>query len=811
MSKTVSFILSFVFFSYIALAQSSASLSGTVKDQQGNAIKGASITVLNQQSAVVKLTVSDSAGHFEIAGIRDGSYRINFSMVGYDSLTSPVINITSNQPATYNAVLLPNVQQMTGVVVSSRRPFVETKIDRLIINPDALITNAGGNALEVLDKAPGILIDENGSITLKGKAVVVYIDDKPTYMNGTQLLEFLKGQSSATIDKIELMSNPPAKYDAAGNGGVINIRTKKSKVKGFNGSVNVSYTQGKYPRTNNSLNLNYRNNKFNLFGTFSQVLQNGFNDLTINRNYFTNSGAPDYTFDQDTYIRTTSKTLNGKFGADYYITDRTTLGMVLNVNDRNFNGRTTSTSYITDASSSVDSIIKADNRDKGSWTNKSANLNLRHDFKKQGSNLAIDMDYLIYNYGNDQLFKNNSYFGNGNQKHAYDLSGDLPAEIRIASFKTDYSYPIAEGFTMDAGMKASYTETDNLASYFLRYSNVFFPDYSKSNHFLYNETIGAGYINFSKTFSRLTLQAGLRTEHTAAKGHQLGNPEKRDSSFNRNYTNLFPTLYVSYKLDSANVHQLIFSYGRRIDRPVYQDLNPFISPLDQFTNYVGNPLLRPVFNDGIELSHVYKGRITTSLSHYYINDIIQESIEVYGNNYFSKPANIGRANITALSINGTQPITKQWSVNLYSDVQRRHYRGRLYTGVMDESDFFYSFNVTNQFNFKNGWSAELSGYYRSNILVGQIVSGNFWQMNAGVQKKVLNNKGTVRLNVRDIFYTRLNWGFINHLQNAEASYHNEYDTRLTSISFSYNFGKAFQSKAKKAAGGAQDEQNRVRS
>ncbi len=792
----------------VTMQAQTASISGKVTDKPGNTVAGAGVVLRNAQSQVIKITSADSTGRYEIPALKAGKYSLLFSMIGYDSLSTGMINIAD--ATTYDVVLNPASKQLDGVTVTSKKLFVETKTDRLIINPDALISTAGSNVLEVLDKSPGIMVDENGGISLKGRSVVVFIDDKPTYMSGSQLAEFLKGQSAGTIDKIEIMSNPPAKYDAAG-GGVINIRTKKTKVKGFNGNASLSYTQGVYPRSNNSINLNYRNNKFNLFGTLSHVLHNNFNDLTIDRDYTTAAGAPDYSFEQETFIRNTSKSLNLKLGADYYMNKSTTLGIVFNSNKRNFNGRTTNTSYVTDAVTGIDSIITADNRDKGSWSNNSINLNLRHDLGKPGHTLGMDADYLVYTYGNDQFFRNNSYYANGTAKHAHDLQGNLPAEIRILSVKGDYSYPLAEGFTADAGFKTSYTRTDNLASYYAGSGGVFGADYTRSNHFLYNESIAGAYLNASKEIGKLSIQAGLRIEHTTSEGQQLGNPQKADSSFSRNYTSLFPTIYLSYKPGDDGVHKINLSYGRRIDRPVYQDLNPFISPLDQFTNYVGNPLLRPVYNNGAELQHVYKGKITTSLSHYYIDDIIQESIEVYGNNYYSKPANVGQANISTFSVNGLLQPVKSWSINLYTDVQRRHYRGMLYTGLLDTAAWYGSVNITNQVTLKKGWSFEVSGYARTNLLAGQIVSGHLWTMNAGVQKKVLQNKGTIRLNVRDIFYTRLNWGYIKNLQHAKGYYHNQNDTRMVALSFNYSFGKVIQSKAKRAAGGATEEQNRVRS
>lgn len=220
--------------------------------------------------------------------------------------------------------------------------------------------------------------------------------------------------------------------------------------------------------------------------------------------------------------------------------------------------------------------------------------------------LTADLDYLRYDNTLSQGFDNSSYLPNGMLINHDLLTGALPSAIDIYAAKTDYTHPLKSGLKLAGGLKTSYTQTDNIANYFYTVNQNTTPDYDKTNHFIYKENINAAYINASRDFKRLSVQLGLRFENTVSKGHQLGNVQKPDSVFKRNYNGLFPTVYLQYKLDTAGNQQISLNYGRRIDRPYYEDLNPFLAPLDKFTYYTGNPFLRPAYTQNIELSHTYK-------------------------------------------------------------------------------------------------------------------------------------------------------------------------------------------------------------
>lgn len=791
-----------------------AAITGSVKDAGNEAAIAALVSLFSAtDTGLVKATLTESDGRFQLDNLKPGTYYLTISLTGNTTYKSAILNIQSDT----QALTLPEIrleagkgQELNEVAIVAQKKFVEQKIDRVVVNPDALISNAGSTALEVLEKSPGVRVDNNGVISLKGKnGVTVFIDDKPTYLSGNELEAYLRSLPSGSIDKIEIMTNPPAKYEAAGNAGVINIKTKKAKANGFNGNASISYNQGRYASTNNSVNLNYRRNKLNLFATLSYAGRTGFNDLDINRNIRTSEGSALSYFTQNSYIKYSSNSPNAKLGFDYYISPKSTLGMVLTGQYNLGNNSTNSTSKVLDGLREPDSIINAANRSKTKFRSSGVNLNFRHNFDSSGRELGVDLDYVRYSTRDEMQFNNYSYRPDMSPLNQDRMTGALPAAINIYAAKIDYNHPLGNGMTLAAGAKSSYTATDNTAEYLNIVNGEGIPDYDKSNHFIYKEYINAAYLNFNKDFDRLSVQLGLRLENTHSNGHQLGNVLKADSSFTRSYTNLFPTVYFSYKMDGNSNNVLGLNYGRRIDRPYYQDLNPFISPLDKFTFYVGNPFLNPSFANTLSLTHTYKSVLTTTLSYGRTSDEVSETIELRDKILYSRPGNIGSSEFKSISVDAAIPVTKWLTANAYVEGGHNRYKSQLYTETLDAAGYYAFLSLNNQILLGKGWSAELSGVYRTKVYSAQFISGEFWQVNTGLQKKLLKDKATLRLSLSDIFFKRVNKGTINNLKNADANYNNVYDTRIARLSFSYSFGRNGNTSKQKNTG-AEAEQSRVK-
>ncbi len=763
-----------------------------------------------KDTIAVKTTVAGENGTFTLLSVKNGAYTLMVSAVGFRRYSSSII--VKAQPLRLPAITLTSESStLQQVDVTGKKSFVEQKIDRTVVNVGALIANTGTNALEVLEKAPGVTVDPDGNITFKGKTgVMVMIDGKPTYLSGANLVAYLRSLPSSSLDQIELMDNPPARYDAAGNAGVINIKLKRNTIRGFNGTYAGSYGQGFYARTNHSLNLNYRVNKVNVFANTSYNYNRNFRRLEIVRGFYDASGKPNSIFTGNSYFRPANNNWSIRTGMDYYITPRTTWGIVFTGTLSTNNDSSPVYSSLYNKNATLDSMINTLNTSKNKFTNGGVNLNYTHEFGNTKRILTFDLDYFRYDYATDQIFLNNTFNPAGGLITAQKLTDTLPAAINIYSAKTDFTMPLKNKGKLEAGVKSSYVNTDNSANYFNVINNLSTIDYNLTNRFQYKENINAAYLNFNQGFRRFELQTGLRLENTNSSGHQLGNAQKADSSFTNHYTNLFPTAYFSYKLDSAGKHLLVLSYGRRIGRPGYSSLNPFTTVVDKFTYFAGNPFLKPQFTDNYKLAYNFKTLFTVALTYNYTSNIFNETIFQVGNIFVSTTGNIGSRKNVNLSVN-TNLKPRPWiTLNLYAEGFNNTYKGLLPSGYLRQSAATFSTTGNAQLTLGKGWLAEVGGFYISRVAYGQFLIRPNGVINAGLQKKILKNKGTVRLNARDIFHTTRAGGVITNISNTSATFYNVLDTRVVTVGFTYNFGKSVNTPAKRNTGGAETEQNRVR-
>lgn len=790
-------------------------IKGKITDPTNNPLDAAVVSLLKaQDKSLVKTTLSEADGSFLFEQIKSNEYLIQVSNVGFNTYMSDKIALQNTDIQLNTISMSAAVKNLETVTISSKIPFIERKIDRTVVNVEAQIANAGANALEALERAPGVLIDPNGAIAMKGKAgVVVYIDDKPSYMSGEALQNYLRSLPASAIKQIELITNPPAKYDAAGNAGIINIKTKRNKLKGIFGNVALNYNQGIYARSNNSFSLNYNNRRIGFFANANAGLQNVYQDLYINRNYLKTDGSPDYYFNQNSLIRRTVPNGNIKMGLDYYISEKTTLGIVLQSMANKGDNDTKNTSLVSNANRQLTSTVVADNSQISKFRNGGAALNLRHQIDSLGQNITFDLDYFKFYSNDNQKFINSIYKSDNSLDYADQLNGKLPSYIDIYAFKSDYTKPLKNDATLEAGVKTAYTKTDNTADYrnFDINNQTETINYDLTNRFKYDELISAAYLNYNRSFNRLEMQSGLRFENTIMRGNQLGNGVILPSKFNRDYSNLFPTLYLNYKLDSAGNNTLGLSYGRRIERPIFENLNPFLSPLDKFTLYAGNPFLTPTFAHNLTLTFSYKSIWVTNLSYNLSKDGIYETLEINEKDgkYYSRPNNVGESKIFNIDMSFGKPLTKKITVNFYVEAGRMQYKSQIYTEKLDAGRNYILGQGNVSFQLPKQFTAEISSNGQSDMLWGQLLLKNWGVVNLSFQKKLFKSKGNLRLNFNDIFYTRRGSGVINNLRLTYADWNSKFDSRQVSATFSYNFGKATQGKARYKGSGSESERQRV--
>ncbi len=798
-----------------AQAQNSKStVTGNIIDSDKKALDGAVIYCLRaKDSSLVKSAFSGVDGVFELFDLPFGDYFLTVTNVGFAPYKSPIIalNASNTMLKMPPITLQKQDNNLAAVTVTAKLPLIVRKIDRTIVNIEAMTTAAGTSAWEALEKVPGVVTEAGGVIRLKGKnGVVVLIDDKPTYLSGEQLEAFLRTLPTSTLKQIEVLPNPPAKYDAAGNAGVIIIRTKRNRLEGFYGSIATSYTQGRYARNNNSLNVNFGRKRLNLFANYNFTAHNSFQDLNIARYYKKADGSDLSNFIQNSYIKKGFQSHSLKIGMDYSVSDKTTLGLVATGLLNPSFDHTANTAF-TNANNARTGSIIADNYTKNTFENGSINLNFRHNFDSTATKtLTIDADYVKYATGAAQKFKNWIYNADGSLNYRDSLRGNLPTVLDIYAFKADYTQPLKGNMTLETGAKLSYTTSDNTAEYFNYQNGKELINNDLTNRFLYKEWIAAAYINATKSLKRWDFQAGLRLETTLMNGFQYGNAVKPTSDFKRDYTNLFPTAFVSYKLDSAGQQVLSLTYGRRIERPFFQDLNPFLSPLDKFTFYTGNPSLTPTFSNNYSLNYTINN-INISASYGTTQDGIYETLEIINQIYYSRPKNVGFAESATLGLETSIPVGKWLTMTLSTEGGYNAYRGQLYTETLNSSGFYGYASMNNSFNLGKGWTAELSGDYITNVVYSQLILGPRGGLNAGFQKKLFQNKANLRVTFSDFLYTKQFDGVINNLAATKADWNSRLDTRSVNLTFSYKFGKAATTTPKQHnTNGSEAERNRVK-
>jgi hypothetical protein len=808
-------LTTFLIITGLSQAQTNSKISGTIIDGgDQKIIDAANISLLRaKDSSLVKLSLTDKEGHFAFENVKIGNYMVMASSIGRRKVYSSPIAVTDGSNLSVGTLkLVAQTTILQTVAVDAKKPYIERQIDKTIVNVDALISNAGSTALEVLEKAPGVMVDKDGNISLKGKqGVVIMMDGKPAYLSGQQLTNLLKGMPSSAIEQIEIMTNPSAKYDASGNSGIINLKTRKNKMLGFNGNYSASYSQGIYARYSTGISLNYRKGKVNLFGNYGYFQRTGYENISINRN-FRNSTTKEIEtiFDQNTFMKGVGNSQNAKVGLDFYADKKTTFGIVVSgyLNPRN--NSSDNTTLLKNKEGGIDSVLNALGKEKNMFSNFGTNLNFRRILDSTNKEITADFDYRVYTQTTNQFFTNNYLNADfSKRRNSTLLRGDLPSDIKIYSGRVDYSMPV-KGGKFEAGVKSSYVTTDNDARYENNNGSGYTTDYGKTNHFIYNENINAVYVNFNKQLNKMWgVQTGLRIENTIADGHQLGNVQRPDSSFTRNYIDFFPTVYLSYQANKSNTFNL--NFGRRIDRPSYQDLNPFYYFLDEYTYKVGNTLLRPQFTNSVELSHTYKGFLTTTLNYSKTTDVFADALDQINSERktFLSKKNIATRENLGLAISANFPVNKVWSANLYGNVFNNKYYGALNTAILDVNATMFMINANNQFKFKKGWSAELSGFYRSKGIEGQLIANSMWQVSTGVQKQILKNKGTLKLSLGDIFYTQKFSASVKY-QDIDVKIRGINDTRRGTLTFTYRFGKPIQNQPKKKSGGL-DEETRVKS
>lgn len=779
-------------------------LSGKIVDKQNKPVEFATVSLLNaQDSALVRGAISNAAGDYVLQEITEGRYLLSASMLGYSkSWMGPITVVAGDSQRLPPLQLQDAVKQLKSVTVVGQKPMIEQQADRMVVNVEGSILSTGNTALEVLEKSPGVVVDQDGNISLNGKqGVTIILDGKRTYLSGADIANMLKNMPSDALEQIELITNPSAKYDAAGSAGIINIKTKKGRNRGTHGNVTVGAGYGRFEKVNSGLTFNHRQNKLNYFGSYNWGMNRSFQEFNIVREAIL--GQEVNLFHHQNYLLRNWQGHSYKAGVDYFIDKKNTLGLMINGSFGAWDSDNTNEALHTIEGRGNERLISTLADIDNGYRNTTMNLNYLRTINKEGRELKFDLDYSNYRGSKNDFFNNSFRYYNSRTDSIFFLRSQSPSDINIWVAKLDYTWPVAKS-KVEMGAKASYVYSDNDARIEKQENKTGWTMWNKfTNDFIYQENITAAYANWSGTLEETTIMVGLRTEHTWYKGESM----KHDSITSSQYISLFPSLFLKRPLNKKN--SLGLSYSRRIDRPSYQDLNPFYSLLDVTTYSKGNPLLQPQFTHQVQLSHTFNNSVITNLTYSLTDGPITEVIETEGLDAFQTTRNLGTRTNWNLAVSMPVPIAKWWEMQNNVSMYHNNYTGSYQGQELDVQQLSTSINHMNTFKLPANLSAELSAFYRSPMILGNMKVNSLYSVNAGLQFSFWKRNGSLKLGVNDLFRTLVFSGKSIIGKNS-IRLEGRRESRRINLTFNYSFGNKDSKPVGRKRGASSDEQDRIK-
>lgn len=783
-------------------------ISGSIIDEQNKAIDYVTVGLFKaSDSSLVKTALTTPDGKFEFANINTGNYYIKTNLMGYDVYKGNVFTLSeSDLSLKLEPIRLKSSSHTLNTVnVTAMKPLIERKTDKLVMNVENSSVLTGSTALEVLQKAPGVTVDQNDKISMQGKqGVLIMIDGKPTYMSNADVANLLRNMQSAQLESIELITNPSSKYDAAGNSGIINIKTKKSKNGGTNGSINLGAGYSKNFRGNAGINLNHRTNKVNIFGNYNYGQNARESYISIDR---ISKGTPDTYFMQESESRRKMYNNFLKVGVDVFIDKKNTIGVLVNGYANNGHENTSNNTLIGPSFMQIDSSVVATNLQTNKYNNMSYNLNYKSVLDTAGSEISADLDYSKYHGNDGATYANDYFYANGSPiRPTNHIRNSTPAAIEIKAFKIDYNVSLSKTVKFEAGLKSSWVKTDNNLQAEELKAGVWQNDVRRSNQFVYDENVNAGYINLNKQFKNTSVQLGLRAEQTRSKGNLI----TTNNVVKRTYWDFFPTVYVQQTLDKNN--QLGFSYGRRIDRPSYDALNPFMYYLDQYTYNKGNPFLNPQYTHNFEVNYTFMQKYLLSVNYSRVNDVITDVIlpDPAQKALYQTNANIAKNISYGANLNVPVQIAKWWQMNNNLNVFHLSFESPDLAGeALKTGKTSFQFKSQQSFMINDGLTAELSGNYESPLDYGTLSLQSRYGLDIGLSKSLLKKKASLKLALSDVFNTQ-NTKLTSAYPGLKYDLYQKNESRFVRLNFSYRFGKNEIKPARRRSTGTEAEQGRMK-
>jgi hypothetical protein len=783
----------------------SALLRGTITNQKGEPVPYANVALLSPEGVLLEGAVTDEAGNFSISTTKTARVKLVVSSLGYISFTSEEFELQAGLQKDFGKIIL--ADEVTGldeVTVKATRPQIIIEPDKTIVNVEGTVMAEGANALDVLGRSPGVFITSDGSINLNGRTgVTVMINDRPMYMSAADLTSFLRSMPADNIRSIEVITSPSARFDAEGAAGVINIQLKKNTVDGVFGNVMLGGQYNGKAAPNTGLTLNVKKGKWTTNGTFNYNEYVEINDLEIERNFQVDGGKS--TFLQESRILERSHTPSFTGAANYELRPNQNLGINVQASSTTSNGINDSGTSISNPGQLNNTSFSSIN-DSGDQTSRLF-TNLHYDAKLDtlGGKISADLDFTVMELASDALLKNS--YSNGLIPPTQTTDRVLTLNdmyYTILTSKVDWIKPLKGGKVLEAGLKGSWVESDNNLDLSRGIGDGRLQPDPNSNRFIYQENVLAAYTSLKGDFSpKLSYQAGLRVENSDV----TGTSKTLNQVNNQKYTNLFPSVFLQHKISDS--YQVVYNANRRITRPNYRLLNPFVYYIDPLTTEKGNPSLRPQYSTNLEMDHVIKGSYQFTLGYSVTEDafmqVFEQDVEARSSTTFT--ANFDKTK--NFNFQGVVPVelATWWNTSNLVQVNYNKFKSLLGKDILDVSQISYLLRTQHNFILPKGFKLELVGIYLSPQIWGQGEVGGFGWVDAGMTKSLMKDKLSLSINGGDLFRTQWIRAAIDFsdIDTQIRQYQNEQNIRIT---LRYNFSKG-QSFRVNSNSGSSEERKRL--
>lgn len=791
-----------VFYGRVCVAQTT-NIKGRVLADDNNSAIPSTVILLAADSSILTSTACDKEGSYHFT-VKAGTYFILASRIGYAQYLSSRLKVSENEEYSVPDIeLLKAIPELKEVVVNAKRSYIEARPGKVVLNVQGSVLAEGNSVYDILTQAPGVHVGGQGDISIIGRQnALIVVDGKPVNLSGEDLSNYLQSLQSSTVQQIELITNPSARYEAGG-AGVINIITKKGTNAGTNGTITAGGGYGKYYKANAGLTFNKRLASMNIFGNYSYSANKSFYTFSTDR-YIKYAGLES---NYDNVYYTTRESFNHTFvaGADVFLSPAHTLGFLVN-GTINSNDYQKNNSLRIANRGILDSIIATTSALHRNLTNINYDVNYTGKLDTLGQILTADVSFNHFDRTSNEYinndFYNTQYIHYRPSIYQQNIS---PSAINIWAAKVDYVMPFSKTSQLEAGAKYSWVKSDNRLIFGPKVNGVYTIDPIFSSNFVYTENINSVYANYVATIDKVNFNAGLRAEQTNASG----NSEKSNNVFKKSYLNFFPQIQVKYIVNTKNYFTL--NFNRSIHRPDYEDINPFLYYFDLYDYRSGNPQLLPEYTNKIELAHSYNSTIVTSLYASFTKDIY--NFNVLEQNDATKVNITTRKNFGKLAIYGIRffspvSIAQWWNATVSADVSYQRIQAYPQSGTLDKGTQDVLLSTMHNITLGAGITFEAVGSYESATFYGFSQFKANYRVDAGISKQVFNKMGTFRLSVVDVFRTNQDRAYTN-FKNLNVSINSRNEGRVVRFGFSYKFGDANLKGTTRRRVSNEDEQNRA--